>query len=155
MGMTIKAELHYGFTIYDADGGWEIAEAGEFGEYTPDWWDEDGDDTGEQITTQLLKASGFTETYGEAEDYWSRRLDAEDSLPVELEHSGYQGGQLMLVVKDREYSAYAGDATTIDPAEMAAQNDEVANAHLADALRTLGITPVQSKPAWLLTCYYG
>lgn len=154
MGMTIKAELHYGYEIYDADSGWLITEAGEFGEFEPAWWDEDGDGLGEQIMEQLVRAAGFTETSG-ADDYWSRRWEVERDLPVEVEHSGYEGRQLLLVVKDREFSADAGEAEVIDPAVMSAQADEAANALLADALRTLGITPKQEKPAWLLTCYYG
>jgi len=157
MGMTAKAELHYGYHLGDEESGYEIAEVDDdaFGtDLTVPWWDEDGDSFDEQAMAVLRASVGFTETEY-SEGFYERQREADARLDVEIERSGYQGGQFLLVVKGRELGAEAGDVVELDPAELTAKVDEAADAALADALRTLGITPKQEKPAWLLTCYYG
>jgi hypothetical protein len=156
--MTIKAELHYGYDLGDANGeGWQFAELG--GEYdstpTVSWWDEDGDDFAEQAMEQLLRAAGFTETDWRAVGYYDRRRAAEATIGVAFEHTGYEAARTLIVAKGREYGAYTSDVTELDPAAMGAAADEAANEALANALKVLGITPKQEKPAWLLTCYHG
>lgn len=159
MGMTIQAEMHYGYNLGDTDRGtgWEFAEVTDEDAGTPalPWWDENGDSFGEQAMTQLLAAAGFTETDWRADGYYQRRREAEDRLGVEFENTGYEGARTLLVAKGTERTAYTSEATEIDPAAMTATATEAMDAALAEALRVLGITPSQPKPMWLLTCYYG
>jgi hypothetical protein len=157
--MTIQAELHYGYNLGDPDNGsgWEFAEVTDEYAETPalPWWDEDGDSFGEQAMTQLLTAAGFTETDRRADGYHQRRRDAEERLGVEFENTGYEASRALLVAKGTERTAYTSEVTELDPAAMAAAATEAMDGALAEALRVLGITPAQTKPAWLLTCYYG
>lgn len=158
MGITVKAELRYGYNLGDDESGWEFAEVSD-DEYsttpTVDWWNEDGDGLSEQAEVMLLASVGFTETDWRADGYWDRKRAAQNLLAVEFESTGYEGGRTLLVAKGREYHAYSSDCTELDPAAMGAAADEVANKALANALQVLGITPNQTKPMWLLTCYYG
>ena len=165
MGRTIKASLAYGYCLGGGDGGWEFQEVYSDDEYEIgygpklDWYDdedEDGDGFQEQATTRLLASAGFTETDWQAEGYYERRWGAEKELGVQFERTGYEGGDLLLIVKQEgEFDAYCGNAEEIDPAMLTAVGNAEADARLAAALQTLGITPNQPKPAWLLTCYYG
>lgn len=159
MGRTIRAELYYGYSLGDDENGWEFAEVDDE-DYsstpTMPWWDEDGDELSDQAMGVLLAASGFTETDSSADGYYGRRREAEAALGVTFEATGYQGGRTLLVAASREFAADCGESVEIDPALMSdATTNAAADEALANALRVLGITPKQEKPAWLLTCYYG
>lgn len=154
MGMTIRAELNYGYVICDFHGdGYQFAEV-DVGEPTATWWDGNGDSFDEQAMTYLRAAAGFTETEW-SERYYDRMCEADEKIGVEFEHTGYEGGRTLLVAKGRKHDTEPSGTTMIDPVFMGAATDGIANEALSNALRTLGITPRQEKPAWLLTCYYG
>lgn len=157
MGRTIKAELHYGYNLGDDEDGFQFAEVDEEYGITPTmpWWDEDGDDLAEQGKEQLLRTAGFSYDGPHDDAYYDRYRAAMANLGVTFERTGYEGGMTLLVAAGREYTAYTGDHTEIDPAAMNTAADAAADEALATALQALGITPKQDKPAWLLTCYYG
>jgi len=165
MGRTIKASLAYGYTLGGDDGGWEFHEVYGDDEYEQgygpklDWYDSDdegGEGFQEQAMTRLLATAGFTETDWRADGYYERRWEAEKRLGVQFERTGYEGGDLLLIVRqEEEFDAYCGDVEEIDPGALTAVGNADADALLAAALQALGITPNQEKAAWLLTVYYG
>ncbi len=159
MGITVKAELHYGYNLGDSEtDGWQFAEVSDEeynGTPTMPWWDEDGDGLAGQAEKVLLAAVGFTETDWSADGYFDRQREAKARLGVAFEITGYEGGRTLIVASGTERTAYSSEATEIDPAVLASTTTDAMDRQLADALRILGITPKQDKPAWLLTCYYG
>lgn len=157
MSMTIRAELRYGYNLGGDENGWEFAEVDDEYGTTPTvpWWDEDGESLGEQAEEQLFRAVGFTGADWNAPDYGERRRAAAAKIGVELESTGHEGTRVLIVAKGRKYHSSPSDVTELDPAAMGAAADEAANEALASAVKVLGITPKQEKPAWLLTCYYG
>jgi hypothetical protein len=160
MGMTIQAELHYGYDLGDNENGngWAFAEtSGEYDETIAlPWFDEGGDSLGEQAMDQLRKAAGFIETDWRADStYFDRRRELDAQLGVEFQNTGYEGARTLLVAKGIEITAYTSEVELIDPALLAAGATDAMDQALANALQVLGITPKQEKPAWLLTCYYG
>lgn len=158
MGTTIKAELSYGYRLQGGDGEWLVREvhpedSDEWG-LNVDWITEDDEDNFDEIAKQRLLASvGFTETDYHADGYHDRLHAAEERLGVELERTGWEANDLLLVTK--QYGAYCGEAEPIDPAVLAAEAGSDADARLRSALAVLGLTPVQDQPAWLLTAYRG
>lgn len=157
MGMTIRAEISYGYSLGDDYGdGWEFAEVDDDGEPTVSWWDEDGDSFDEQAMEVLLIRSGFDEPgWPRADGYYDRLRDAKARLGVEFVSTGYEGARTLLIASGTKRATFTSGAVEIDPVAMAGAATEAMNEALADAQRVLGITPNQSKPAWLLTCYYG
>jgi hypothetical protein len=158
MGTTIKAGLSYGYRLQGDGGRWLVREvhpedSDEWG-LNLDWYNEEQHlSFDEAATARLLASIGFTETDWQVDGYFDRQRDAEARLGVEFVHVGYDADDLLLVTK--QYSSYLGDAEAIDPGEMAAVSGAEADERLRSALAVLGLTPLQERPAWLLTAYRG
>lgn len=154
MGMDPRARLVYGYALGgDADGeGWLIGEAGEYGEWEPDWIGED--DIISAAEKRLMASVGFTETDYKADGYFDRAREAKAQLGVEfVSHGG-------------EYSCWAlaawkvtvewGEVAMVDLAALMSERvDGDWDAKLAHAITALGVTPKQERPAWLLLAAYG
>lgn len=156
MGTTIKAELSYGYRLQGGDGEWLVREV--HPEDSDDWglnvdWLDDDDRFDEVAEKRLLASVGFTESDYTVDGYFERRDAAKAQLGVELERSGYEAGDLLLVTK--QIGAYCGEAEVVDPAVLVAEAGGYADRRLRSALTVLGITPLQAEPAWLLTAYRG
>jgi hypothetical protein len=156
MGISVKAELSYGYRLQGGDGEWLVREShpedGDEWGLNLDWIDDDDsfDDVAEK---RLLASAGFTETDYTADGYFDRRDAAKALLGVTLERTGWEAGDLLLVTK--QLGAYCGEAEEIDPAVLAAEAGSGAGERLRAALAVLGLTPLQEQPAWLLTAYRG
>jgi hypothetical protein len=77
MGMDPEAKLVYGYAFggdEDSDG-WQIEEAGEYGEWEPDWMGDD--DVATAAEARLLASVGFTETDYKVARAGGARCDAE------------------------------------------------------------------------------
>lgn len=153
MGMQSKARLVYGYALGgDEDSeGWQIAEASEYGEWEPDWRGDDGVITAAK--DRLLASVGFTETDWNAEGYFDRQREAEARLGVEFVSHG--GEYSCTVLATHEVTVEWGETAEIDFAtleQLQVQGDW--NAKLAHAIQTLGITPKQASPCWLLVAAY-
>lgn len=158
MGTTIKAELSYGYRLQGGDGEWLVHEV--HPEDSDDWglnldWlnDEDEDRFDDAAKRRLLASVGFSETDYNVDGYFDRQRAAEAQLGVELERSGYEAEDLLLVTK--QFGAYLGEAEEIDPVVLAAEAGGGAGERLRNALAVLGLTPLQAEPVWLLTAYRG
>ena len=157
MGTTTRAELSYGYRLQGNDGQWLVKEvhpedSDEYG-LNLDWLD-DEDSFDDMAMKRLLAAlAGFTETDWRAPGYFDRKREAEARLGVAFGRTGWEADDLLLVTK--QYGAYLGDAEEIDPAEMIAAAGAAADERLGQALEVLGMTPLQERPAWLLTAYRG
>lgn len=158
MGTIIKAELSYGYRLQGGDGAWLVREvhpedSDEWG-LNVDWITEDDEDNFDEIAKlRLLASVGFTETDYHADGYYDRLRAAEARLGVELERTGWEFNDLLLVT--RQIGAYLGEAEPVDPAVLAAEQASDACDRLRAALAVLGLTPLQEKPAWLLTARKG
>lgn len=157
MGVTVKADLSYGYRLQGSDGQWLVREvhpedADEYG-LNLDWFDDDEDYFDGTAKRRLLASVGFTETDYDVDGYFDRLNAAEERLGVQLERTGYEGEDLLLVTK--QLGAYCGEAEEIDPAVLAAEASGEAGERLRNALAVLGLTPLQEQPAWLLTAYRG
>jgi hypothetical protein len=157
MGTTIKAELSYGYRLQGSGGEWLVSEvhpedSDDWG-LNLDWFDEDEDSFDETAGRRLLASVGFTETDWRVDGYHDRQRAAEERLGVQLERTGYDAEDLLLVTK--QIGVYCGEAEAIDPAVLAAEAGGDADVRLRSALAVLGLTPVQKQPAWLLTAYRG
>jgi hypothetical protein len=167
--------LAYGYDLGGVEDGWKVREAGEYGQLELDWLpsDEDiaritrkranfeadhaaaWDDPATLMEKRLLAASGFTETDWEAYGYFARRGAAEDALGVQFEAYGCADTYPVYVLAAKVITVNPGGCDVID---MAALSDPETlagyDAKLSAALTTLGITPTQDKPAWLLCSYW-
>ena len=158
MGQSTDGILAYGYDLGGEDE-WKVREAGEYGELAVDWLPdpetEEDYDVLDLLTTRLLAASGFTETDWEAEGYYRRKDAAEKALGVEIETCCSDDYTLYLLAA-KVITVHRGDAKVIgmaalsDPALLAGYD-----AKLASAVAALGITPLQEKPAWLLSSWLG
>lgn len=155
MGMATNGVLVYGYNLGDGDD-WAIEEAGENGEWVPDWAnDPDDPDIVEDAGKHLLASVGFVETDWRADGYRDRKKAAEARLGVELE--SYCSSQYpMWALSAHTITCYRGDAKVVDfPALDALRVEQDWDARLRHALTALGITPTQEKPYWLLLSYMG
>lgn len=154
MGMDPEAKLVYGYALGgDEDSeGWQIVEAGEYGEWEPDWAGDD--DVMDAAEKRLLASVGFTETDYKIDGYHDRKRDAEARLGVKFALHGGEWSCRALVT--HEVSVEWGDTAELDFAElMAARVEGDWDAKLAHAVAALGVTPKQERPAWLLLAAYG
>lgn len=154
MGMSSRARLAYGYALggdEDSDG-WLIEEASEYGEWEPDWQGEDG--ITEAAEARMLASVGFTETDWEVDGYFDRQRDAKARLGVKFVHHG--GEWSCVVLATHETTVEWGEVAEIDFATLEQlQVEGDWNAKLAHAVKTLGITPKQASPRWLLVAAYG
>jgi hypothetical protein len=157
MGTITKAELSYGYRLF-GDEQWLVREvhpedSDDYG-LNVDWLTADDEDDFDGIANRRLLASvGFTETDYQADGYYERLHAAEQRLGVQLERTGYEAADLLLIT--RQLGSYVGDVELVDPAVLAAEDASDAGDRLRAALAVLGLTPIQEQPRWLLTCYKG
>lgn len=154
MGMDPEAKLVYGYALggdEDSDG-WLIAEAGEYGQWEPDWIGDHG--VVDAAKKRLLASVGFTETDYKVDGFFDRQREAEARLGVKFATHGGEHSCRALVTY--EVSVEWGEVAVLDFAElMAARVEGDWDAKLAHALAALGVTPKQERPAWLLLAAYG
>lgn len=156
MGQSTNAMLVYGYDL-GSDEEWHVQEAaGEYGELRLDWFNEDGED--DFITAaekHLLQAAGFTETDWRADGYFDREREAKEGLGVEFE-SYCSGDYPIYTLAAHVITVHRGDCELLNLDELARMPGENGwDGKLAAALRTLGLTPKQPSPAWLLVSYWG
>lgn len=155
MGTSTDGVLAYGFNLGGDEGGWEITEADEYGEWVPDWHDEEEEDLVSDAETHLLRSAGFAETDYKAEGYYDRKREAEARVGVEL--VSYCSDEFpMYVLAAHTLTAYRGDVKAIDFAALEQKRvDEGWDEKLRAACEALGATPKQGQPKWLLVSYWG
>lgn len=153
MGTTTDAYLMYGYDLGDREE-WKLQGLGEDGEWEPDWLEDD--DITESAEKHLLASVGFTEEWSYHNvGYVDRKKAADRQIGVEIE-SHCSGESPMYILSAKRLSASRGDVVVIDPAALQAMVEtEDLDGKLARAIDTLGIQPVQEKPAWLLCSYWG
>lgn len=155
MGQSTNAVLAYGYDLGGDEGGWKIAEAGEYGEWEPHWAADEDDDPMAAAGKLLLASVDFAETDWRADGYRARKQAAEARLGVELE-SYCSGDYPMWLLAAHTITVYRGDCKEIDFAALEkARADGDWDAKLTHALTTLGVTPKQERPGWLLVSYWG
>ena len=154
MGNSADGILAYGFNL-GGDEGWEIAEAGEYDEWTPDWYDEDEEDLISDAEKHLLRAAGFDETDYKADGYYDRKREAGARVGVELvTYCSFDYPIYALAA--HTVTVYQGHVTEVDWAELERQRvSEGWDAKLTAALAVLGATPKQERPKWLLLSRWG
>lgn len=168
MGVSTNAVLVYGYDLGGEDDEWLVEEtSGEYGELALDWYseavederdeDEDDEETGfiAAAKRRLIAASGFTETNDGSDGYYDRLWEAEEALEVEFE-SYCSGESPMYILAAKVITVPRGHVEALDLAAMATDPAEQGwDDKLSAALTTLGITPKQQEPAWLLCSYWG
>lgn len=162
MGTSTDAMLMYGYHLGSDDGGWLIEEVDEYGsidysrvEWLAEYSEDDEIDVVDLAEKRLLASVGFTETDWQAEGFYERQEAAEDRVGVAFE-SHCSDQVPMYVLCAAKYLAYRGDALPLDLGQLVARvADDGLDAKLSVALATLGITPKQKRPAWLLCSYWG
>ncbi|MER7500477.1 hypothetical protein AB0L05_27845 [Nonomuraea pusilla] len=156
MGTSTDAILAYGYDL----GEWnKIQGAGELGEdLTLPWLDDDSDDGyREQAERHLLNASGFTETWetSQGPGYYSREEAAKAALGVQFE-TYCSDRAPMEILAAKVITVSRGDCEVLDLAALMAEPAEHGwGDKLRQACQTLGITPTQEQPSWLLVSYWG
>ena len=154
MGTSTDGILAYGYNLGGEDGGFEVAETNEYGGLKLGWLAEDDDSMG-AAQDRLLAAAGFTETDWQADGYFERKRAAEESLGVQFDIYCSDGCPLYILAA-KVITVSRGYVEPIDMTELVeAPNVNGWDAKLAAALSTLGLTPKQEKPAWLLCSYWG
>jgi hypothetical protein len=160
MGQSTNAVLVYGYNLGGGEIDWLVEEVdGEFGELRLDWFngeDESGEnDFIEAAEKRLLQAAGFTETDWRADGYFERKREAEARIGVEFE-SYCSGEYPIYTLAAHVITVHRGDCELLNLDELARMpSDNGWDEKLASALHTLGLTPKQPEPAWLLVSYWG
>lgn len=150
MGQSTNAMLMYGYDLDVADG-WQVVEAGEYGELTAPWYDEDDDlESWEQAVKVLYDAipdaPATNSSYG-------RAGTVREHYGVWFEEHCSDGSTMYALVTF-ENTARRGYPKSIDWRALEEQRErEGWDAKLARVLEILGITPKQERPAWLLASY--
>lgn len=157
MGTSTDAILAYGYELGGPEE-WHLAEAsGEYGELVLPWYDEDSDADFIDAAQKLLSAStGFTEEWSEGNDgYFDRKRAAEARLGVVIDCHGH-GDFPIYILAAHATTARRGQSEVINMAALTtAATEQAWDAKLAAAIQTLGITPTQDQPRWLLCSYWG
>lgn len=158
MGTSTNGILFYGYNLGGGEDEWHIEEAGEYGEWEPDWYDaedEDGPDIVTAAENRLLASVGFTETDWRADGYFSRQAEAEARLGVVVD-SHCSGDYPIYFLAAHKITVRRGYAEEIDLTQLEASRVEQDwDGKLRAAVEALGITPKQAKPMWLLVSYWG
>jgi hypothetical protein len=153
VGTSTNAMLAYGYDLCGEP--WKFREVGEYDEPVLPWYDEDSDDGFiEQAEARLLAAHGLTGTW-EDDGYYDRKEQAQARAGVEFD-SYCHGEYPMWLLAAKVITVYRGDSKVLDlPALMADPAEKGWDDQLAAAIETLGITPTQDKPGWILVSYWG
>lgn len=164
MGSNPSAHLAYGYDL-GSEEDFKAAERGEYGSPKLPWYDTDDEDdedddsepTGdfpELAERVLLESIGFTETDWSADGYFERERAAKARLGVEFTFSGGDVPGWILIASGSEQSVDWAETILLNPAELAMARTDW-DAKLAAALATLGITPTQDGPGWIVFPSYG
>lgn len=150
MGQSTNATLMYGYDLDTADG-WKIVEAGEWGDLSAPWYDEDSDlDSVEQAVKVLYDAIPGAP---ELDSDWDRQEAVKEHYGVWFE-GHCSDSHTMYALVGFEITARRGYPELINWRELDGQRvREGWDAKLARVLEVLGITPKQERPAWLLASY--
>lgn len=171
MGMSASAHLAYGYDLGSGED-FKAAERDEYDAPKLPWLptDEDGDcdysEFGEKVEERLLAATGFVEIpwevrkdydEGSRRAYYSARAEAGKRHGVEVAYSGHADyAGWLLIAEESERSVEWAAAMTVDLNELTNRPSRDGwDARLSDALATLGITPTQDGPKWLIFPSYG
>lgn len=149
--MSPDATLYYGFLLgCPNDGGWEVAEADEFGglEDAGLPWLEEAEDDGDYETAMrraILSGAGV-ETSGVS---WSdlNGLLAE-CCGVEVVHHGSRPSDIMHLGIALAGTVHQADDYT--PKAVTLSLEGMSDEPLRSALVALGLTPNQADPSWIL-----
>jgi len=150
MGQSTNAMLMYGYDL-DTAGEWKVVEAGEWGELSAAWYDEDSDlDSLEQAVKALYDA--IPGAPGLDSD-WDRQEAVKEHYGVWFE-GHCSDSHTMYALVAFEDTARRGYPELIDWRGLDDRRSrEGWDVKLARALEVLGITPKQERPAWLLASY--
>jgi hypothetical protein len=153
MGVSSDGILVFGYNLGGDEGGWQIEEADEYGEFELEWVDEDGDFS-EGAEAKLLAVAGFTETDWKVPGYFDRKREAQARVAVALE--SYCSGDYPMWLLAAHKVVARGDVKVVDFAALEAlRAGQDWEGKLRAALAVLGITPKQDSPKWLLASYMG
>ncbi len=160
MGMNLDATLAYGYDL-GTDEDPKFAEKDRYGQPELDWFDpeaEDEDEGAKGFVEQLfnhLYAQIDNPEPAEYDFQRQRQRVAEQHYGVKIAHSGsheYPG--YILIVPIIQESVNWSDTLALDPAVIGEPRPEW-DAKLTAVLKTLGITPTQDGPKWLVFPCYG
>jgi hypothetical protein len=157
MGQSTNAVLIYGYDLGGGEKEWLVDEAsGDYGDLRVDWYDEEGqDDFVEAAMKRLRVSAGFTETDWRADGFFRRQREADDRVAVKFETycaSDYP----IYTLAAHVITVHRGDLEVLDLAQLQRLPGENGwDAKLTAALATLGLTPKQEKPGWLLCSWWG
>lgn len=163
MSDSAEGILTYGISIGGEENGWKIQGVDRWEEWRPSWLKPAADDPEEYCEASyerdamnaLLAAAGFTETDKDADGYYERRDEAFKRVGVDFITHNTHGRWKQYILATFSFSADQYRVQGIDPDIIATAPTELWDGRIEDALRVLGIKPVQEKPCWLLTAYYG
>lgn len=156
MGTSTNAILAYGYDLGGDESEWKVEQAGEYGSLPRlDWFDPDGDDGFVTAVEEwLLAAAGFSETDWRADGYFDRKREAEATVGVKFA-SYCSGDYPMWIIAAKVITVHRGDVKTLDLDALAREPAEHCwDEKLDAAMRTLGLTPTQDRPKWLLCSYW-
>lgn len=150
MGQSTDAMLMYGYNIGGQDE-WNVQEVDEWGSLTVDWYENDFQGEAEAL---LLAKVGFTETEY-TKGYYDRKRAAEGLVKVKFEvHCSDSYPELVLAA--HVITARRGYPELIDMSQLATHPSIAEwDLSLRQALETLGLTPTQPEPYWILASYWG
>lgn len=159
MGVASDGILTYGIKLGSSEDGWAIAEVDEWGQWEPDWYNEEDDEAEEGLieaaSQKLLAANGFAEDFAVSDGYFERKRQAEARVGIDFKlycHFEYP----MYVLSAHSITANRGDAIEIDWAALEQRRvAEDWDGKLRAACEVLGITPTQEQPKWLLVSLMG
>lgn len=150
MGVSTDAVLAYGYDL-GGDGGLLIKETGRL---QPAWFDPRGASFAVQAEERLLLGAGFAETDRRIEGYYERRRKAQWQVGVEVRRYGSDGDP-GYILSAKTITVPRGHVHALDPTELATGPvSRNFDDRLNGALRTLGMTPQQKQPAWLVCSYW-
>jgi hypothetical protein len=168
MGVSTDGILAYGYD-FGSEEAFQLREAQEsdtnpYGFFKTDWYDAetaddedlDGDDEERSVIALLAMRLYEAIPGAPAVEYAS---DCED--PVKAHYGvwfeSYCSGEYpMYILATSVTTVDRGDTQLIDPFALGRQPvDEGWDGKLAEALRVLGVTPLQERPGWLLASYWG
>lgn len=149
MGMSASAHLVFGYNLRTHRDEWQFAEVDEYGGPAVGWHDpDDEEDYGfdEDAMAFLLAHQGIADP-----GPFSREKVFREHLGVEFYHHGHEYGGLILGTKRIECDM--GEVEEVSQVDLSIGPTWCGNLRLA--IRTLGLTPVQKDPCWLLVPSYG
>lgn len=165
MGTSPYGVLVYGYALGGSEDGWKVQEVDTWGGLKTSWWagydlddSEEGAACGPEDEGGAIGGleEGEDEEYGSAEEALEGAVERLPEGPVKvslvrLGHHEYTAHALAAWSKQAEWSStVAVDFPELQERAVREDWDGV----LREALRALGLTPVQDQPAWLLSSRY-